>query len=341
MKFEVLATDGRAVHVDAVDWMMAMAGAMPLLGIEVSGWMCVTQPDGKVQVIDPMSGDSWLVYRVSTDAPAPPRVSGPQGAGVPTWSAPAPLEEPVLADTAPPPLRPRRSEASLDGAPPVPPSTTPSAPPAAEPEPPKKMPRPAPRPETPSKNRPSIGAVTAMWSKPMATNLAPKEKAEPPPEDLAETLFDLSTDIYDAPNGNAACRTALDLVMKLIPCEAGSILRGKREDGYLSFVACTGPAANKLVGKKMYFGQGVVGACFDLAITIQVADVASDQRHNAKFDQETGFKTKAIICAPIRQGGAVYGAIELINPEKRFQPWHVEVIETVSRQLAGLLAVSR
>lgn len=338
MKFEVLATDGRAVHVDAVDWMMAMAGAMPLLGIEVSGWLCVTQPDGKVQVIDPMTGDSWLVYRVSTDAPAPPRVAGPQGRGVPTWQAPAPTEEPVLADTAPPPTR----APSLPPKAPPPPGPTASAPPTAETEPPKRVPRPAPRAEPPThKNRPSVGAVTAMWSKPMASSLAPQEKAEPPPEDLAETLFDLSTDLYAAPNGNAACRTALDLVMKLIPCEAGSILRGTREDGYLSFVACTGPAANKLVGKKMYFGQGVVGACFDLAITIQVADVAADQRHNAKFDQETGFKTKAIICAPIRQGGAVYGAVELINPEKRFQPWHVEVMETVSRQLAGLLAVSR
>lgn len=316
MKFEVLATgDGRSVHVEAVDWMMAMAGAMPLLGIEVSGWMCVNQPDGKVQVIDPMTGDSWLVYGVSTDAPAPPRVASPgKNAPPPTWEAPA--VEPVLAEPAKPAV-----------------SETP---------PPKRLPRVAPKSEPPpGPARPAIGNVTAMWERPMASNRPAEEKPEPPPEDLAETLFDLSTDIYSAPNGNAACRMALDLVMKLIPCEAGSVLRGTREDGYLSFVACNGPAANKLVGKKMYFGQGVVGACFDLGITIQVADVSRDERHNSKFDQDTGFKTKALICAPVRQTGAVYGAMELINPTKRFQPWHVEVMETVSRQLAGLLAVSR
>jgi hypothetical protein len=326
MKFEVLATDGRAVHVDAVDWMMAMASAMPLLGIEVSGWMCMNQPDGKVQVMDPMTAETWLVYRVSTDAPAPPRVAAPnKNAPPPAWEAPAPEGEAVLAEAGAPPSR--QPTPITDSAPP---KRLPRVAPKSEPSLPPGPPRPPP-----------VGNVTAMWSRPMASNRPPEEKPEPPPEDLAETLFDLSTDIYSAPNGNAACRTALDLVMKLIPCEAGSVLRGTRDDGYLSFVACNGPAANKLVGKKMYFGQGVVGACFDLGITIQVADVSQDQRHNAKFDQDTGFKTKALICAPVRQGGAVFGAMELINPEKRFQPWHVEVMETVSRQLAGLLAVSR
>ena len=323
MKFMVEATEGgKQVDVEAVDWMMAMAQATPLLGIEVNGWMCVNQPDGRVQVFDPMTGASWMVTRLATEAPAPERMARP-GAGAPTWKpATKPVVAPVVASNAPP-------ESVI-----------------AE-EPPRKVPKPAPKraPEPmkpPEPVRPNLGAVTRMWAPSMQTSLAPTvEPPEPAPDDLAETLFDLSTDIYQAQNGNAACRLALDMITKLIPCEAGSVLRGTREDGNLSFVACTGPAASKLIGQKMYMGQGVVGASFDLAITIQVTDAQADTRHNAAFDQKTGFKTRGLLCVPIRQQGQVYGVLELVNPSKRFEPWHVEVMETVSRQLAGLLAVSR
>ncbi len=324
MKFLVEATEGgKQADVEAVDWMMAMAQATPILGIEVSGWMCVNQPDGRVQVFDPMTGASWMVTRLATEAPAMERVARPSP-GAPTWKpSTKPVTQPVVASNAPP-------ESVI-----------------AEEEPPRKLPKPAPKraPEPmkpPEPVRPHLGAVTRMWAPSMATSLAPPEEPpEPAPEDLAETLFDLSTDIYQAANGNAACRLALDMVNKLIPCEAGSVLRGTREDGNLSFVACTGPAAAKLIGQKMYMGQGVVGASFDLGITIQVSDASADTRHNATFDQKTGFKTKGLLCVPIRQQGQVYGVLELVNPTKRFEPWHVEVMETVSRQLAGLLAVSR
>ena len=178
-----------------------------------------------------------------------------------------------------------------------------------------------------------------MWEAPMRHSLPPQEGIEAAPPNLAETLFDASDEIYGAPNLKAACATALDVVMKLVPCEAGSVLRGSRDDGFLTFIACAGPAGEQLVGKKMYFGQGVVGASFDLGITIQVQDVASDARHLSRFDKETGFRTKSVLCTPLRSENAVYGAFELINPTLgRFSPWHVEVLETIGRQLAQLLS---
>ena len=277
MRYEVTQRGGQSVTVEAVDWMMAMSQAISLFGIEVSGWMCATRPDGTVNVIDPMSGQSWLVKPVEDDQPVTQEIE------------------------LPPP--------------------EPSAP---------KRPRPAPKPP------PSVKPTT-MWSIPPDEVTEEEPPGVPPPDDLAEQLFDLSTDLFVARNLPEAASMALDLLMKLIPCEAGSVLRGSRKEAELTFVACAGPAAKQLLGKKMNFGQGVVGACFDLGITILVHDVSQDTRHLDRFDKQTGFQTRSVLCVPLTQALATFGAIELINPEGRFQDWHVEAMETVARTLTQLI----
>jgi len=159
-----------------------------------------------------------------------------------------------------------------------------------------------------------------------------------PPDDLAERLFDLSMDVSGAGNPNEACRQALAVALELVPCEAGSVVRGAINDAALTFVAASGPAADQMIGQKLPFGKGLIGAAFDLGITIQVNDVAGDPRHAAAFDRATGFRTRGVLCVPVRTETEFYGAIELLNPPSRFMAWHVEVAETVARTLASTLS---
>jgi putative methionine-R-sulfoxide reductase with GAF domain len=212
---------------------------------------------------------------------------------------------------------------------------------------------PAAAPPPPSLPRmPRLSASPANPKSPLVSTLAEGfAKREEPvataaPADLAERLFDLSTDLYGADSGRAACRQALDILMQLVPCEAGSVLTGTRDHGELTFVAAAGPAAAKILGQKMHFGRGVVGASFDLGITILVQDVTRDDRHLPRFDEQTGFTTRSVLCVPLRQENAVFGALELINATvshdraspARFQAWHVEAMEAVALPLASILA---
>ncbi|MBW1879469.1 MAG: GAF domain-containing protein [Deltaproteobacteria bacterium] len=159
-----------------------------------------------------------------------------------------------------------------------------------------------------------------------------------PPEDLAERLFDLCADIADAQEQHAACHKALEVALGLVPCAAGSVLRGTINDDALTFVAASGPAARKLLGRKVPFGRGLVGAAYDQGVTIQVRDVSKDHRHLVSFDKETGFATQAVVCSPVCHEGSFYGVIELLNPPVRFEPWHVDVVEAVARSLAAVLS---
>jgi hypothetical protein len=260
MIFEVVGDDGRTVQVEAVDWMMAMCEAIAVLGIEVSGWLCNSRPDGSTHVADPMSGRSWVVRRIdASDADS-------------AWLG------------------------KVRGGPKAPEIASPAIPPAS-------------------------GGLAAS----------------PPPPDLAERLFDLSMDLEAAGDPNQACKTALDLLVELMRCEAGSVLRGTLNDFALTFVATAGPTADEILGQKMTYGQGLVRVAFDLSITVQVNDVSNDRRHDRHFDQATGFHTRSVLCTPIRRQRDFYGAIEMINPPGDFAPWHVETVEYVAKSLADVL----
>ncbi len=198
----------------------------------------------------------------------------------------------------------------------------------------------APSPESPNMRwahrgqvpPPSRGKGGAQpWKKP------PKPSRIGPPPDLAERLFESSMDITGAADKNSACSAALEIALGLVTCEAGSVLRGTINDSQLTFVAVSGPVGGQLLGRKVPFGEGLVGVAFDLGITVQVNDVSRDQRHNKDIDNETGFVTRSILCVPIRSSGEFYGCLQLLNPPGRFQSWHIEVAETVSRTLAGAL----
>lgn len=155
---------------------------------------------------------------------------------------------------------------------------------------------------------------------------------------LAERLFDLSMDIAVA-EPDEACRMALDVIESFVPAEAMSIARGTLNDPCLTFVAASGPVSDRIIGRTIQFGEGIIGMAFDMGGTVQVRDAADHERHLHHMDSETGFSTQVALCVPITDDeGNSYGVIELLNPEgDQFSSQHVEAVETISRTLAGAL----
>lgn len=313
-RFRVTGADGRVLFVEAMDWMMAMVHVINHLDIEVSGWMCDTKPNGEVHVADPVHGHAWIVTPDTGRTVEPPRSTAP--APLPAAAEPAPAQPPAVAPP-PPSVRPRgRSPRWMRE----------SRPPAGEDlsvrhtteERPRRRPTPAP-----------VAAEPAS---------RPAQVEESAPDDLAERLFDLSFDISEAASANGACQRALGVVLELVPCEAGSVARGSLNHDVLTFVAASGPAADKIIGRKVRYGQGLIGVAFDLGVAIQVNDVEDDPRHLSAVDRETGFETRTVLCVPVRTETTFYGAIELLNPPTRFLPWHQEVAETIAHTLASRLA---
>jgi hypothetical protein len=158
-------------------------------------------------------------------------------------------------------------------------------------------------------------------------------------DDIAEQLFDLSMDIAGAEPAEA-CQKALDLAVEFVPCEAASVARGSELDFHLTIVAAAGPVAEQVKGRKIEFGQGIVGVSFEARVPMQVENAQEDERHDKALDAELGFVTREVLCVPIVSNEGIFGVFQLINPPRPFEPEDVEIVQTIGRTLAHALAQS-
>jgi len=60
-------------------------------------------------------------------------------------------------------------------------------------------------------------------------------------------------------------------------------------------------------------GEGIVGWAIQNGRSLRVDDVSQDSRFYAGVDQVTGFRTRSILCIPLKVADRVIGAIEAIN----------------------------
>ena len=166
----------------------------------------------------------------------------------------------------------------------------------------------------------------------------PQVLGEVAPDDLAEKIFDATFELSNTRDEAHASQRALDILQSLVGCQAGSVALGGINDVNLKFVAATGPAAQKVIGQTVPFGQGLIGVAFDLTVPVIAHDVDADERHLTKIDDQTGFKTRAVTCVPIGTEGTYFGVVQLLNPKDKFQTWHIDACEGIASALASRLA---
>ncbi len=81
---------------------------------------------------------------------------------------------------------------------------------------------------------------------------------------------------------------------------------------------------------------GIAGAIFQSGTGEIIHDAYSDERFNSKIDEQTGYVTKNIVCAPVRTvRGDVIGVIQILNKKKgRFTKDDLEIVEAITLQAA-------
>ena len=84
--------------------------------------------------------------------------------------------------------------------------------------------------------------------------------------------------------------------------------------------------------------SGIAGATFRSGKAIHIPDAYADERFNREFDQKTGFRTRNIICAPIRDNNSqVIGVVQVLNKiSGEFNTEHeIPVLETMAQQASS------
>ena len=85
--------------------------------------------------------------------------------------------------------------------------------------------------------------------------------------------------------------------------------------------------------------SGVAGAVFQTGEGLIIQDAYADERFNRTVDEQTGFKTRSILCAPVKTvKGDLIGVIQVLNKKKgEFKQEDLELLEAMTTQASVAL----
>jgi sigma-B regulation protein RsbU (phosphoserine phosphatase) len=129
--------------------------------------------------------------------------------------------------------------------------------------------------------------------------------------DHLELLSAMGQDFASTRDLQASLMRAVQHITDYMGAEGGALLMLEDEGATLKCLACIG--ATEITGLTLSSDKGIVGRCVQSNTAEIVRDVQNDPNFNRAVDEETGFTTRSILCAPLSVKDERIGAIELIN----------------------------
>lgn len=142
-------------------------------------------------------------------------------------------------------------------------------------------------------------------------------------------------------NSTLKLNELLALIMKtsseVMRSEVASLLLIDETSHELVFRVALGGKGAELEEKfRVKMGEGIAGSVAASGNPEIVNDPHKDPRFAKRFDDSTGFVTRAILCVPMKARGRVIGVLQAINPllRKGFDREDLELFETFADQAA-------
>ena len=148
-------------------------------------------------------------------------------------------------------------------------------------------------------------------------------------------LAEMSRDFAASLDARETIRRAIRRIADYVGAETGSLFLLDADAGALVCEACSGEP--DITGLRVPAGQGIVGRVVATGLPEMVWDAQRDPRFYADVDRSTGFRTRSMICAPLKVQERCLGAVELINrrgEDKRFRRSDLLLLETLGSAAA-------
>ena len=144
-----------------------------------------------------------------------------------------------------------------------------------------------------------------------------KAPPSPTPQEGYAGLLRLAGEIGREPALQGLLEMILNKSRPWMRAEACSIFLPDPDTGDLVIHSAHGDSSPELGSLRVPRGAGIVGAAMAEKKMIRVDDVSRDPRFFGKADEQTGWKTRALLAAPLLDGAECIGVIEFLNPQGR------------------------
>lgn len=152
----------------------------------------------------------------------------------------------------------------------------------------------------------------------------------------AEMLIRLTQRVAAIDNLDELLATLVEVTANETDAERGSLFLNDPATGELYSRVAQGTFNREI---RLLNTEGIAGAVFQRGEGLIVHDAYADPRFNRDVDEKTGFRTKSILCAPIRTArGEVIGVVQTLNRRTgRFGLEDLALLETMATQAAAAL----
>jgi adenylate cyclase len=153
---------------------------------------------------------------------------------------------------------------------------------------------------------------------------------------IAQTILNVITDLAISRSLDEALETMVSIMTSTLGAERGTIFLSDQRTGELYSRVAQGNFRREI---RILNSSGVAGWVFTNGKSIIVNDAYNDERFNRHVDELTGFKTKSILCTPLKTPtGEIIGVTEILNKkEGGFTEKDTDVVEAITEQAAIVL----
>lgn len=133
---------------------------------------------------------------------------------------------------------------------------------------------------------------------------------------------------------NALLVYILESAMRLVKCEASSLLLVGEDEGVLRFCQALGPKGVEAKAVPVKMKGSIAGWVVENCKTLIINDVPNDPRYMRDIQNKTDYLTKNMIAVPLRVNNTSFGVVELLNKagQQDFTQSDREIIELLCVQ---------
>ena len=152
-------------------------------------------------------------------------------------------------------------------------------------------------------------------------------------ERFSDMLLQVTTDLAKTKSLDEALETLVKITTSTIGAERGTIFLNDASTGELYSRIAQGNFRREI---RILNSKGVAGWVFSKNQGVIIHDAYKDERFNKAVDVRTGFRTKSILCAPLRTiSGEKIGVSQILNKiDGEFDQDDLDLLEAMTEQAA-------
>ena len=149
----------------------------------------------------------------------------------------------------------------------------------------------------------------------------------------SELLMSVSQRIAGLKNLSEILWTIIETTTETLKADRGSLFLNDPLTGELYSRVAQGELVREI---RILNTTGIAGSIFQSGVGEIIHDAYSDERFNSKIDEQTGYITKNIVCAPVRTvRGDLIGVIQILNKKRgRFTKDDLDIVQGITLQAA-------